>query len=208
MEQRVGQAHPLAVALRQRPDQFLLHIPQVAEFFYRIDPLAVAPPAHALEGRPVFEVFLHPHFGVKSHIFRHVADPRAHLARLAGHVEPGHACSPARGGQIARQDPHRRAFPCPVGTEKTDDFALLDREIQVIHRRDTGIFLGQSFNLDHSAQACSFLRDRAERAYMARFGGAGKLACRLPANIKIPHGPRLCVARRAGSGDSPRSTHP
>jgi hypothetical protein len=149
VEQGVGQAHALAVAFGQRPDQFLLHIAQAAQFLDRVDALAVAAAAHPLQRRAVFEILLDPHFGIKGDVLRHVSDPRPHLARLAGHVETRHAGPAARRRQVTGQNPHRCALARAVGAEETDDLPLLDGEIEVPDGRHAGVFFGQSFNLDH-----------------------------------------------------------
>ena len=192
MQERVGQTHALAVAFGQGADQLLLHVAQAAQFLHRIGPLAFGPSADAFQGRPVFEVFLHAHLGIKGHVFRHVADTRAHLAGLAGHVEPGHAGPSAGGRKVTGQDPHGRALARAVGPEKTDDFPFLDREIEILDGRDAGVFLGQSFNLDHDTGPAPAFGAGLKEAFMARFGGAGKRA-RSPGSKQKKSTPR-CVS--------------
>ena len=149
VQEGIGQAHALAVAFGQRADQFPLHIAQSAEFLHGIDALAVGAAPDAFERGPVFEVFLHAHLRVKRDVFRHVTDAGTHLARLAGHVETGHAGPPAGGRQVTGQDPHGRALARAVGPEETDNFPLLDGEIEIADGCDAGVFFGQSCNLDH-----------------------------------------------------------
>ena len=65
------------------------------------------------------------------------ADSLAYSYRTLGHT-------------IARLDPLTPEPPVnPLLSLKAIGFTDSDLEIQVLHRRDSGVFFGQSFNLDH-----------------------------------------------------------
>jgi len=149
VHQRLGQAHPLAVALRQLGDEAVAHALQPAAaddpfqhdrqvgFGYALDP------GHELQ------VFAHGELGVERDVLGQIADLALHRHRLLEHVEAAHPAGAPRGGHVTGQDAHGRGLAGAVWPEEPQDLAALDREADVLDGFECTVILGQSGYFDH-----------------------------------------------------------
>jgi hypothetical protein len=75
---------------------------------------------------------------------------------LSGHVESGHRCSAQ--GRMGQRTEHLDGgrLPGTVGSEKGEDLALSDREVDPVDRGEVTVALGEIVNLD--SWRCNFRR--------------------------------------------------
>ena len=132
VEDRRGQAHPLAIALGERADDLAAHLAQQAT----LDRLPHRPPAlvaaQPLELAAVAQVLAHPHLGIERHVFRKVAETPACRRSLTQEVAPLQENPATRGWQEAGDHPQGRRLAGPVWTQDADDLAVSDLERHVV----------------------------------------------------------------------------
>ncbi len=134
VQQRLGQADPLAEPPRELPDDPVLDLLQPApgdDLGHRAPHVR---PRHVLEPGPEPQELPHPHLGVERDALRQVAELAPHLQRLVEHVVSRQGRPAARRGQERREHPHRRRLPGPVGAQEPDDLAAAHREAHVVDR--------------------------------------------------------------------------
>ena len=148
---RVGEADPLAVAFREPPDDFFLHVAQAAQFEDIPDPFVHPASGNTLDRRAVAEILVHPHVRIQRDILRKIPDVLARPERLAENIPPGHFRAPGGRRKEAGQDLHRRALPRPVRPEETDDLAFGHLEINRVHSLHRAVTLCQLLHFDHRA---------------------------------------------------------
>src|SRR5207245_11622194 len=102
------------------------------------------PPGNEAEVRPAR------HGAVGWEVRGQVADPLAHLARIAEDVVAGHARAPARGRHEAGEDPHGRRFAGAVGPEEADDVARRNAGRHVADGGERAVILGELLDFDHT----------------------------------------------------------
>ena len=73
----------------------------------------------------------------------------ANLDRVGHHIVTGDGNVAVRGGQVAREDPHGRAFSGAVRAEEAHDFAFVDLEADAFHGVEAAVILGQIIYFDH-----------------------------------------------------------
>jgi len=95
-----------------------------------------------------------------------VADPLADFLRLAEQIAAGHGCCTAAGRQQGRQHAQGRGFASPIGSQKAEDFAGLDAQVDTGHgfnRADSSAERAtQAVRFDHDfVSSCSCLSTAA-----------------------------------------------
>ena len=148
-QQRLGDAHPLAVPFGQVADQPGHHAGQ-AGAAGRLFHLGLPPgPAHPFQGGGKAEVFLHRHFGVEGRRLGQIAHAGPGGVRLLGQRVAADRHRPAGGGQVAGQDIHNGGLARPVGPQQAVDLPVLHREGQVFDRRPRAVHPCQMGYFDH-----------------------------------------------------------
>ena len=122
-QQRLGQAHALAVALGQLADEAARMSVMKHRSITSSTRACAARAGHALDLGHELEVCAHRQVGVERRVLGQVADAPPHLQGLTEHVEAGHPRAAARSGHEAREDLHGGGLAGPVGTEKAHDAA-------------------------------------------------------------------------------------
>ena len=124
---RVGQPD----ALEQRVDAVLGHV--------RV---------HAVEPARVAQVLAAGHAAVEADGVGQVADVALDLERACARIDAQHARRAAgRLGQ-AEQHQDRRRLARAVGPEQAEDLALVDRQVELVDRRELAVLLGQAARMD------------------------------------------------------------
>ena len=149
MHHRIGEADPLAVSLREPPDDFHLHFAKAAELKHVADPVVHPPARHALERGAVAEKLMDAHVRVERNIFRQVADMLAGPEGFAEDIAASHLGLARCWRKEPRQHAHRGAFSGPVRPEESDDLAFAHLEINRIHCRGGPVAFGELFDFDH-----------------------------------------------------------
>src|SRR5436190_23839149 len=90
MNERLGQRHPLPIALRQFTDELAVHRPQTTVLDH--PGLALPESAPTQAARPPDKIKICPdfHIRVEWQHFREIADELAHLIRLVANAFPAH----------------------------------------------------------------------------------------------------------------------
>src|SRR6185437_16118896 len=151
VHERIGETDALTVAFGQVPDDLPPHVGQTALLHHNVNAFAAAPDAKAFQPGAELEVFAHPHVEMQRVVFRHVTDAPSDVVSLAENIEARNARGTGSCGHEARKHAHRCALARTVGSQKADDLAATNREGQTVHRRVTGVALGQVFDLDDQA---------------------------------------------------------
>ena len=84
----------------------------------------------------------------------HVTDVLARAELIPENVAPGHLRPPGGGRQVAGKHSHRGGLPRAVGTEESDNLSLAHLEVDLVHRHNAAVALGELFDLDH-LESCS-----------------------------------------------------
>ena len=193
----LGQAHPLAIPLGQGADEPVLHVGDEAPVHHLRHPRPALPPRDALHLGHEVEVGGHPHVRVQGHVLREIADPLAHLQRLAEDVEAGHPRGAAAGRHEAGENAHGRRLPRPVGAEETHDGSRRHAEGHVANGGHGTVVLGQCLDFDHAAG-----EDYTPPAPSGPSAATGMMACE-PGRARRSSGWWRGPSRRAGSCPGP-----
>jgi hypothetical protein len=115
----------------------------------RIDPLARAAAAQALEAGAKFQILPHPHVRVQRIVLRHVANTAPHLVSLRKNIQPRHRGAPELAGM--KQDRMRMVvlLPAPLGPSRPTISPRSTLEGDIRHRGVSGVALGQFGNVNH-----------------------------------------------------------
>jgi hypothetical protein len=151
VDEGAGERGPLTETLRQVVDLAVRHLLEEAALDRLGDPPLHLGARDALQPRAVGEVLVDPHLGIEGRGLREISDPGARGERLRDDVESRHARGARGGREESRQDAHGRRLPGPVGSEKTDDLALLNRKGNVGDRELGRKALGEILDFDHPA---------------------------------------------------------
>ena len=140
---RLGEPHPLPVALRELRQDHVAILLQGADLDHLVDPPGgrplVEPPQPARES----QVRMGGHVVVERDDLREVADVAAALQRIARHVVLGDEHVTARGHQVAGHHLHGGGLAGAVGSQEADDLALLDVEGDVVDGQPLPVVLGE-----------------------------------------------------------------
>ena len=122
----LGNADSLLVAVRQRGDRILMTIGERGQLFDRADAPSDVFGRHAAEPRRERQIVPDAHVTVKRRDVREIPDALAHRFRPLDDVDAVDT-NRARGRQqIAREDAERGGLARAVHAEKADDFSLTD----------------------------------------------------------------------------------
>ena len=147
MHHGLGEAHTLAVALRQRPD-FLMRLQSEARLLdHRLDALACHFAFQLVHAGDELQVFADVHIKVKRVVFRQVSHDALDGHRLVGDVVTVDAHRARGGRDEAGDDFHQRRLACAVGAEQADD-AFMDGERHVIESELLAVTLGDMADFD------------------------------------------------------------
>ena len=151
VDERVREPDALPVTFRKRADDFFLNLFQPAQLLHIADAFRDPAVRNAFQRRAVIEILSDAHVVIERHVFRHVTEVRAGLERLLENIETGDRGAPGSRRHKTREDPHRRAFPGAVRSEKPHDLAFAHLETQVLDRRLPCVAFREIFNFDHEA---------------------------------------------------------
>ena len=83
------------------------------------------------------------------------------LERLVDDIEPCDHGAAAGRSDHAREDSYRGGLACSVRSQKSEDLARLDAQVQVRQRDFVGVFAGQLLGQDHAVDECILWPDWA-----------------------------------------------
>ena len=158
VDERLRQADPLPVALRELAAVAVGHVVDVGALHHRRDALAPLLRRHALDAGDEVEVLAHRHVRVERRRFRQVAGAALGFDRVREDVEPGHRRLAFGRRHVAGQDPHRGGLAGAVRPEEAEDLAPLDTKTDVVHGRDPAVAFGDVLDLDHRSLQRSIIR--------------------------------------------------
>jgi hypothetical protein len=131
------------------PDQHINVLFEVAEIDYVVDAGAglslVQPPDTGGE----LQVRADGHVRVQRDRLGEVADVPAPLQRIVSHVVVGYPDIPSGGHEVAGENAHRGGLARPVGSQQTNDLALLDIEADIVDGEALAVVLGEILDSDH-----------------------------------------------------------
>ena len=134
VDQRLGQAGALLVALGQFADVLLVLGDQAAGLDAPVEALAQPVAGQAAGLADEGQVLVHVHVQVQGNIFGQVADPAPHGERLLQDIDPIHRDRARVGGQEGGDDLHGRALAGAVGAQEAEDLSPVEPERHVVER--------------------------------------------------------------------------
>ena len=149
VDQGLGQADALLVALGQSAALSFGHVGHVNLLHHAVNPRLDFSPGHALNLRNEGQIVAHPHVRVEGRSFREVAGSALGLDGLFQYVEPGHRDLPLSGRHVAGEHSHGRGFSGAVRAQESKNLAGLHAEADVVNGRDGAVPLREVFYLDH-----------------------------------------------------------
>ena len=132
-QQRLGQAHPLAVTLGQVLDQTASHVRNLSHVHNLLHLLIPLRLGHFFQFRRKPQILLHCHIHIQRRQFRQITDALFSLLRFLLHVVTIYGHRALTGGQIAGDNIHSGGLPGAVGPQKSIDLPLLHLEGQMVH---------------------------------------------------------------------------
>ena len=149
-EDRLGEAHPLPVALGKVPDQPVPHGRQLGELHDLVHRVGPSGPGELLQLRCEGEVLQGRHVRIQGRLFGQVADAAPDRVRLLeqivavdGHAAVGHA-------DVAGEYVHGGGLPGAVGAEESVDLAVVHGEAEMIQHRVAAVLLDQIADFYHA----------------------------------------------------------
>jgi hypothetical protein len=104
---------------------------------------------HAAELRTEVEEAADRHVGVERGAFREVADLSLSVIGGIHDIRAADGNRAGRGRKITGDHPHGSGFAGAVGTEESEDFALLDTQGEIVHGDLGAKVFRQVLNFDH-----------------------------------------------------------
>src|SRR6185436_15241602 len=147
------EADTLAVALGELADQGVPHVGDAALLHRLVHARLPRLRRDAFDLGDEAQERLDVHVDVERRGLGNVADPLLHLHRVLEHVEPGDACRPFRGRQVAGEDSHDGGLARTVGSQEAQDLALVDLERDAVDGRRPAVALGQTLDFNHAGSA-------------------------------------------------------
>ena len=127
IEERLRQAHALAIAFREIPNEAALHLVHAAEFHHLTDFAGALAPCNALHFSDEVQVATDGHFPVQRYILWQIADPLTNFEGLCKDIVAGDHGASTTGRHESCQDTHGGRFPGAVGSQETQNLSLLRR---------------------------------------------------------------------------------
>ena len=149
VDDRLGDADPLLVAVREGADGLVRHVAEGRGLDDLGQPLLDLGLAHAAELAGEAQETIDPHLGVERWVVRQVADQLPDLVRLGLGVEAADGDATRGRQEQAAQKPERGALAGAVQPEEADALALLDLEVQVADGGVLAVILGDAVDDDH-----------------------------------------------------------
>ena len=149
VEKGLGEAGAVAVAFGQRFDRLAGDGSEETGVDGPLDGVVLVTTFEPADGGAELEEADDGHIIIKRRGFREVADLGLGGRRV---VDDGNSADfgiTGGGGYEARDHPHGGGFPSPVRPEKSENFAFLDREREVVHGTLGSELFGQGFDFDH-----------------------------------------------------------
>ena len=154
VDERLREAHPLAIAAAELPDDVLPGLPERAALdragHGRPDPAFRDSP----EARRELEEGGDLHFRVERRVFRQVSDPPPDLEGRLRDVQATDQHPPLARRHEAGDDPHGGGLPGAVRPQEAEDLALRDAEAEVRYRERLPIALGDAVHLYEGLHGC------------------------------------------------------
>ncbi len=195
-QQRLRDADPLPIPLRQVFNQAVLHASDAAFRDGALDGRRPVGRPYPLRLGNEREVFERRHVGVERRLLGKVADPALDEVAIFVDLESVVANLPGGCGEAPCHDVHRRGLACPVRAEQSADRAVLDGKRHVAQRGGAAIAFREVAHFDHRASLSLALRPGVSR----RPHEFGVLAGRRP----LPRDERAgSPARSAAYGAAP-----
>ena len=158
----LGQTYPLPVALGQVFDQPAGYLGKSGEGHGLLDLSGPVLLGQQLEPGAEVQIFQHRHVQIQGGLIGQIAHAPLGLLRLLQDVVAVDDDLTLGGGQISGDHVHGGGLTGAVQAQQTAYLALLDGQIQVIHRRLVAISLDQIVDFDH----CVFLLTWIVRAFL------------------------------------------
>lgn len=147
-EDGLGDADPLAVALRELADDSVSYPLEVTDLQHLVDPRTELASGYLLQPPAKIQVFRDPHILRQRVVFGQVADSPLHLVGTGRHWQAAEVDAPRGGREVTGQDAHRGGFAGPVGPEESDDLSPGHGEADVVHRGRATVGLHQTGDFD------------------------------------------------------------
>jgi hypothetical protein len=145
----LGQAHALAIPVRQLADDLAVHVAQGGFLLGLGDARRGFAGGHLAQARRKGQVGTHGHLGIERGKVGQKADLLADLVGVLGHLEAVHAHGSRGWQQQTAQDPQGRGLSGPVEPQESHDFALGDGEGEIADGCPLAEILGELVHFDH-----------------------------------------------------------
>jgi hypothetical protein len=150
VQDRRGQAHAAAEALRQRLDGLLPHAVERQALAHEAEPLLARVATQAAQVGDEPEEARGRHLAVARRALGQVAQAPARGERVGLHVVAADARGALGRHEEARDHAHRGGLAGAVGPEEAEHLAGLDLEADAVHGRERSVAFAQGEGLDHA----------------------------------------------------------
>ena len=134
VDQGLGDSYALLIAAGEALDELVALVFEAGFFDGVLDAGFAFIGGDIFDARDEIEIRVHGHVRIERRIFWEITDAAADFDRIGVDIVAGYAGGAAGGGHEARQDAHRGGFAGAVGAEKTEDFAFIYFEGDMIDR--------------------------------------------------------------------------
>ena len=182
VDERLREAHPLAVAAAQLPDDALPGLPEGAALDRALDGRPDPALRDSPEPRRELEEGGDLHFRVERRVLGQIPDPAPDLERGLRDVQAADQHPSFARRHEAGDDPHGGRLPGAVRSQEAEDLTLRDAEAEVCNRERPPVALGDAVHLNEGFHGClegvdldDVLYSRAPSAASADPGRPGSL---------------------------------
>jgi hypothetical protein len=147
----LGDADPLPIAVRESADDILLHVAQLGDVEDLGQPALEVGALHAAQLAGEAQVVGHRHVGVDRRVLGQEADQLPDLVGRGHRVDAAHRDRAGRRPEVTGEDAQRGGLAGAVEPEKADGLAVLDLERHRPERPLASVELGEVLDSDHAA---------------------------------------------------------
>ena len=149
VNQRLRYAHPLAKSVRQGADELAMHVAQGELVLALLHARRGIATGDATQASGESQICAHRHLVVERRHVGQEPDPAAHLVRFGRHLDPVDPHLTRAGQKHATKDLERGGLARAVETDKADNLARPNVEVQRANRRARAEVLGEISYLNH-----------------------------------------------------------
>src|SRR5579862_5958054 len=156
MNQRLREADPLTIALRELPADAVRHVFEAADLERVVERILDLRALHPAQLGDEAQVRIDAHIRIERRILGQVTDAAARLERIVENIEAVDHHSARSRRHKSRDDAHRGGLAGAIGPEKPEYRALVGIERNIAHGDEVAVNFGQMTYFNHYANRFYF----------------------------------------------------